>query len=114
MKFNNENDGKWYIDFPNWPFNHHNLMMVAGADRLCTILAGNKKVLDVFICTDIYNTDYTKWEISMKKYSSTIFGGAYYHSKDKNNNYLAEVWLCPVTLCVFGKYPDYVLIKHAD
>ena len=39
LKFNHEEDGCWYVDFPNWPFEHHNLMMVAGADELCAFLS---------------------------------------------------------------------------
>ena len=35
LKFNKEADAHWYIDLPHYPFAHHNLMMVAGADRLC-------------------------------------------------------------------------------
>ena len=39
LKFNHEADDCWYIDFPGWPFDHHNLMMVAGADDLCEFLS---------------------------------------------------------------------------
>ena len=39
LKFNHEADGCWYVDFPDWPFDHHNLMMVAGADDLCDFLS---------------------------------------------------------------------------
>ena len=35
LSFTKEQDNNWYIDLPNWPFAHHNLMMVAGADDLC-------------------------------------------------------------------------------
>ena len=40
LNFNKEQDGCWYIEFPNYPFSHHNLMMVAGADSLCEYVAG--------------------------------------------------------------------------
>ena len=39
LKFNKEADGDWYIDFPGYPFAHHNLMMVAGANQLCAYVA---------------------------------------------------------------------------
>ena len=39
LQFNHEVDGCWYVDFPGWPFDHHNLMMVAGADDLCAFLS---------------------------------------------------------------------------
>ena len=52
--FNKEADGDWYIDFPGYPFSHHNLMMVAGADLLCAYVAEkeghpNRAVVDVTI-----------------------------------------------------------------
>lgn len=35
ISFTKEDDGCWYVDYPDWPFDHHNLMMVEGADDLC-------------------------------------------------------------------------------
>ena len=43
LQFNHEEDGKWYVDFPGWPFDHHNLMMVAGADKLCEFLSDDDR-----------------------------------------------------------------------
>ena len=31
IQFNHAEDGLWYVDFPDWPFDHHNLLMVDGA-----------------------------------------------------------------------------------
>ncbi len=31
-----EDDGVWYVDLSDWPFAHHNLAMVGGADKLCS------------------------------------------------------------------------------
>ena len=39
ISFTKEDDGCWYVDYPDWPFDHHNLMMVEGADDLCEILS---------------------------------------------------------------------------
>lgn len=43
IQFNHEEDGLWYVDFPNWPFDHHNLLMVAGADQMCAFLSDDDK-----------------------------------------------------------------------
>ena len=43
LQFNHEDDGRWYVDLPGWPFDHHNLMMVAGADKLCAFLSDDDK-----------------------------------------------------------------------
>lgn len=49
IKFNHEDDGLWYVDFPNWPFDHHNLMMVAGADSMCEFLSDDGLTTEVLV-----------------------------------------------------------------
>lgn len=36
LSFHREDDGVWYVDLSDWPFAHHNLAMVGGADKLCS------------------------------------------------------------------------------
>ena len=38
VSFTKEANGRWYVDFPNWPLEHYQLEMVAGADDLLNIL----------------------------------------------------------------------------
>jgi hypothetical protein len=45
------------------------------------------------------------WNLLTKTYSSTIEGG-FYNGCGFNN-----VWLCPVTLFVLGKYPEQIQFK---
>ena len=45
--FYHEDDGVWYVDFPDWPFAHHNLAMVGGADKLCSYLADGRQTIRV-------------------------------------------------------------------
>lgn len=47
LQFNHEEYGLWYVDFPNWPFDHANLLMVNGADELCVFLSTDDKVVNV-------------------------------------------------------------------
>ena len=49
IKFNHEDDGLWYVDFPNWPFDHHNLLMVAGADKMCAFLSDDDVTTEVLV-----------------------------------------------------------------
>ena len=49
LQFNHEENGCWYIDFPGWPFEHHNLMMVAGADDLCAYMSNDDKTARVSV-----------------------------------------------------------------
>ncbi len=49
LQFNHEDDRRWYVDFPGWPFDHHNLMMVAGADKLCEFLSDDDRFAHVSV-----------------------------------------------------------------
>ena len=86
LTFNKESDGCWYIDLPNWPFSHHNLMMVEGADDLCEFLSDDGRRVTVGVA-----------------YSDRPF--------DVAGCFELEIWLCPVTLFVFKCYPKYIYIK---
>lgn len=109
LQFNHEEDGKWYVNFPGWPFDHHNLMMVAGADKLCAYLSDD----DEFAYVDVVPS---KRQINMPGYACLVRGE---HSLVGGSSYTAtglpgfkrDIWLCPVTLFVLGQYPKYIYIK---
>ena len=112
IQFNHEDDGLLYVDFPNWPFDHHNLLMVEGADELCAFLSDD----DIITVVDVIPTDkeedhpgYAK--LVQQKHSLT--GGSTYDVIGLEG-FNRDIWLCPVTLFVLGKYPKYMYIKKAD
>lgn len=108
LKFNKEKDGHWYIDLPNWPFAHHNLMMVAGADDLCEHLSDNGKNVAIKVITNSKPEIKENWG-KLSKIESSLFGATYKVENIKNFN--KNIWLCPVTLFVFKKYPKNIYIK---
>jgi len=120
LTFNKESDGAWYIEFPGYPFSHHNLMMVAGADKLCDYVARmeghpEKAVVDVTLGNNRlegkspvitierfekgYGVSYNCFD-SEHKTPSIEFGGL---SSD-----IRTAWLCPVTLLVLHNYPKKI------
>ena len=111
VSFTKEADKKWYVDFPNWPLSHYHLMMVAGADTLLEILNNGTNHVSLKVNISNKNKDVLN-TIKLVKTSSTLTGGAYYKLetpiKDWNRK---DLWLCPVTLAVLGKYPNYIYIK---
>ena len=118
LKFNKEADGDWYIEFPGYPFDHHNLMMVAGADLLCAYVAQkeghpNRAVVDVTINDHLLNErvpDIVMERIEMG-YGATYqnhlpYGPApLYRSPNGREIEIDKAWLCPVTLLVLFQYP---------
>ena len=120
LKFNKEADGSWYIEFPGYPFAHHNLMMVAGADLLCAYVAEkeghpNRAVVDVTINDHLL--DGRVPDITMERFNMG-YGADYRnhlpsgeHPKVFTNGRSVEIetaWLCPVTLLVLFQYPQKI------
>ena len=111
LQFNHEEDRFWYVDFPNWPFDHGNLMMVAGADDLCNYMSDDDKVARVKVIPANKREEHEGYaELIQKEHSLT--GGSTYEVT-KLPGFERNIWLCPVTLFVLGKYPKYMYIKKA-
>jgi hypothetical protein len=142
LHFIAENDPpikRWYYDFKYWGFDKANLEMVAGADSLCELYAkGNNEVTVDIIATkhlldqkDMKNYDLfvgEKFIIDGQTHQGTIiksqldkylYGRDYTNIKyvfDKNINrdktIITRMWICPVTLFVLGRYPNFIYIKN--
>lgn len=112
IKFNHEEDGLWYVDFPNWPFDHHNLLMVAGADKMCAFLSDDDVTTEVLVRPSNKRLNLEGYaELIQKDHSLT--GGSTYevHNLEGFNR---DIWLCPVTLFVLGRYPKYMYVKKVS
>ena len=107
-------DNKWFYDFKWWGFDYGNLEMVSGADVLCELFSNGKNETTVDIIASKkkeYHPDYEEWsgddllgESSIDKF----FWGRTYTSTSGKENF----WICPVTLFVLGRYPNYLYIKN--
>ena len=120
LKFNKEADGDWYIDFPGYPFAHHNLMMVAGANQLCAYVAEKeghprRAVVDVTINDNLL--DGRVPDITMERFNMG-YGATYRNSLpsglppivdwEGHEVEVDQAWLCPVTLLVLFQYPKKI------
>ena len=112
IQFNHEADGLWYVDFPNWPFDHHNLQMVSGADKLCAFLSDDNKFTYVDVIPAEKEEDHPGYaKLIQKEHSLT--GGSTYEVTGLEG-FTRDIWLCPVTLFVLGKYPKYMYIRKSE
>lgn len=112
LQFNHEEDGCWYVDFPNWPFDHHNLMMVAGADQLCAFLSDDNRKTHVNVIPSNKPLDKPGYACLIQGQNS-LTGGSYYQVTGLEG-FERQIWLCPVTLFVLGRYPKYIYLKKAQ
>ena len=109
LQFNHEEDGSWYVDFPNWPFDHHNLMMVAGADKLCAFMSDDDRNAYVSVVPSNKRLDLPDYACLIQGEHS-LTGGSTYEVTNLPG-FEREIWLCPVTLFVLGRYPKYIYVK---
>ena len=112
LQFNHEDDGNWYVDFPGWPFDHGNLMMVAGADDLCDFLSEDGQFAHVHVVPSNQPLDLPDHACLIQGQNS-LTGGSHYAVTNLPGFRMEEIWICPVTLFVLGQYPKYIYIKKA-
>ena len=100
---------KWYCDVPSFPkelFEH--TLMVGGASKFLEYYSrGESKIVATIRATTAEGEKFFCGS-RLHKISSTLTGGAFY--KDPSGNFNEEIWLCPVTLFLLGKYPERILI----
>ena len=115
VSFTKESNGRWYVDFPNWPLSHDNLEMVAGADDLLDILNNGTN----HVSLQVYTKRPKEYDIELKKIHSALTKGAFYtvetplNGWEKSNSVRRkQLWLCPVTLTVLGQYPQQIFFKQ--
>lgn len=113
----------WYYDFKHWGFDKHNLLMISGADTLCElyakgkdevtveIIASKKKqdlptqLYDEFVAQDIIIDGMThQGNFINSQLDKLLYGRTYQKGH-------TQMWICPVTLFVLGRYPKYIYVK---
>lgn len=96
---------RWYAVIPEWRGSKASLEMVSGADVFLDILSegSNAVTLKLSLTKKPY---YYK----LKKVKNADYGGAYYTAKTPVGLEV-KMWLCEVTLFVFGKYPNVIYFK---
>lgn len=108
-RFYIEEDGRWFIDLPEWTGEKAELQMVAGADIM----------LDSFLTTNSNDVWLTISEDEFEGSQKLVFiataddiqNGAYYVLESQG----LYMWLCDVTKFVFGGYfPETIYLKQKE
>ena len=118
-KFYQEEDGRWYIDLPDYIESgvgtKSNLEMVAGADTFLSALAQGETTITLKFTDEQFighhvelikssNHGYTPELLD----EAELDAGAWYTVKDNNH----DLWLCPVVLYLFNNtYPENIFIQ---
>ena len=109
LQFNHEDDGLWYIDFPSWKFEHHNLLMVDDADGLCDFLSDDNKSTKVSVIPSKERKVIDGY-FELERLSSGLTKGSTY-KVNHLDGFEKNIWICPVILFVLGEYPKFIYVK---
>lgn len=102
----------WYVDLPTWKGAKSDLLMIGGADTMLDILSNNGTEVNVIISEKKFDGSE---ELHFVKLAEDIGEGAYYNMPFHKGNALnLSVFLCDVTLFVFGKFPETIFIKNQE
>lgn len=112
-KFYKDPDNRWYVDLPSWidkGGEKADLEMIRNADVFLDILAQGDDTVNVTLSsTQFPDAEYIKLTDLNPEYPDV---GAYYELKKyKGQKYNLSMWLCNVTLHVFGCYPGVIYFK---
>ena len=119
---------RWYYKFKGWGFDHSNLEMVCGADKLCELYGNGENEVTIKIIARKYpygmyfRHEFDHYEKlipqSLGKKSMLdkyLFGADYKQEVDDvdiaNGTQQKRFWICPVTLFVLGRYPNHIYIS---
>jgi hypothetical protein len=105
IRFERDNNYKWYVVLPEWDGSHEDLLMTAGADILLDILLGNKPDNSVELEVKLESFDHDM-ELHFVREE---YNGGWYQLTSENHNF--ELWLCEVLKFVFKKLPMIIYIK---
>lgn len=110
LTFVQDPDGRWYIDMP-WDGNRANLEMVAGSDDLLSFFdtEGSHRVTLHVVPSATPKVVDNHYEL--RQLDKSLTGGSHYDATGIPGFGLDRIWICPVTLCVLGRYPEYIYIK---
>jgi hypothetical protein len=111
LKFDKENDGKWYVDLPEWLGPKEALEMVCGADTMLDILSQGEGSIYLDIVTDGHSPVFPK--VILSRNHEEVESGSFYDIKwglGSTDLTTFKIWLCDVTEFVFGEFPETIFI----
>lgn len=82
--------------------------MVNGSDRLLSYIAKGDNRVTIQVILDNLD-DYSDYVV-LDRFEMSLAGGASYNVS--NSEFKDPIWICPVTLCVLGRYPKKLFFKR--
>jgi hypothetical protein len=100
---------EWYAVLPAYPGPKEDLQMILGADHLLYIIAQGASVVELIFDSEEYEGANLLRRKGLGWLGDREYEGATYWLADYNSvPYGFDVWLCDVTIFVFGELPGLI------
>ena len=104
-----KDEGTWYVDLPEWEGSWADLAMVSGADTMLDIISQGENDIKVLLSTEDFDGSN---RLEFLRRSPEVGEGSWYLMKTyKGIEYDLELWLCDVTIFVFGEFPKNIYVS---
>lgn len=110
LTFVQDPDERWYIDMP-WSGNRANLEMVAGADDLLSFLDTDSRHKVIIHVIPSEKPLIVENHTELRQIDKSLTRGSHYDATNFKGFRMKKIWICPVTLCVLGRYPKYLYVQ---
>jgi len=108
-KFIKEDNGRWYIDLPDWQGVKADLEMVEGADTMLDYVGEGRNEVELTLAEEPFENS-TALRL-IEDYKDHVGGGIYLLEEYEGKTLNQQMWLCDVTRFVFGKLPPFIYFK---
>jgi hypothetical protein len=104
-----KDEGGWFVDLPEWEGTKADLAMVSGADTMLDIISQGDNDIQVLLSTEEFDGSN---RLEFLRESPEVGEGSWYLMKTyKGIEYDLELWLCDVTIFVFGEFPKNIYVS---
>lgn len=113
FRFYKTEEQKWYVDLPEWTKSIADLEMVEGADAMLDFIAehGNECYLNM---SDEPSEGADTIKLVKDRSHLVLGGGDYIMEACKGKVINQKLWLCTVTVDVFGNLPKLIYVSYPD
>lgn len=112
LKFYKEADERWYVELPEWKGSKADLEMVAGADTMLNYMSEGEDHVNLHLSEEYFDGCN---KLEFIRMATEIGNGAHYIMKSYAGiEFNLNLWLCDVTVFVFGKMPTYIYLSKYD
>jgi len=108
FRFYKADSGRWYIDLPGWNGSIDELEMVQGADTMLDRVSGYTNECILEMSDEAFEGADTIQLVS--DLSDSVGGGDYIMKSYKGEDIEHHMWLCAVTVQVFGILPAVIYV----